>query len=981
MPKELTSIPPQLDVVYNLYDFDQGLFLPNAFIVTIDKQGLFAHIRQKALVHTIGGFGLELDPVREKIFTTIELLQPQALEARFNTSKRKQIPLDFLLKEPEVKKAIFKFCNRHLDEILSLIARDKLPMCLDAERKVLVNNFVVETGDFELQPKLHFKKTEEQVCYRLFMEEEGERWHIRTRDVVPVCNHPAWVIADYKLYKIAHINGNMVKPFVNKNEVIIPPTSVKAYFKTFIVKVAEKADIEADGFKVVANGKLLGSKVEAVRNLFNGQWGITLQMLYPGVYFNWSEKKQKRTTIEFNQDEVRIVRVSRHEKREAEFVEKLKSFGLENSAGSYFHDPAIAAQNGEASTEMLEWLSHNRKGLEEAGFEVANPDFEGLAIYLHKPSMDLNVRKENDWFDVHAVVTVGEFTFPFAKLGQNIREGNPFYKMPNGQVFVIPQEWMSKYSEFFKFVRQKEDKLQLVKSQFTILDKMGLNVPGHNNGKKEIKDFKLSSLLKAELRPYQLEGVKWLVQLYQNELGACLADDMGLGKTLQTIAVLLHAKEQKPVKTESTDAPGQMDLFAAASDAHFLKPLNALIILPASLVFNWQAELLRFAPSLTTYRHVGPKRHKDIRLLHRFDVILTTYQTALRDIELLGEQEYEYIVLDESQQIKNRESKVFKAINELEAKHKVSLSGTPIENSLSDLWSQMQFINPDLLGSFNFFKKEFIRPIEKLQNEEKKARLRSLVEPYLLRRTKEQVAKDLPPLTTQVFYTEMAAEQKKLYEREKSAARNYLLENFDSKDGKYKLLVLQTLMKLRQLVNHPVLVKPDFTKESGKFHEVMEQWDVIQKAGHKVLIFSSFVKYLELFRKEFDKRGEKYAWLTGSLTPKKREAEIKRFEKEAEVKSFLISIKAGGVGLNLTAADYVFILDPWWNPTTEQQAIARAHRIGQTKNVFAIKFITRESIEEKILKLQQRKNQLAEDIIGESGKMAFTKGDIEYLLE
>lgn len=981
MAQSPTSKPLRLDVVYNLYEFDQGLFLPNAFVVSVDKQGLFAHIRQKALAHTIGGFDLPFDPVREKLFGIIEWLQPAALEARFNTNKRKQKPLDFLLKEPEIKKAVFKFVNRHLDEILNIISNHKLPLSFDTERKILVHQFMVRTGDFELEPFLFFKKTEAEVFYRLVVAENDQKWNISSRDVIPVCNHPAWVIADYKLYKIAHINGNMVKPFQTKNEVIIPSASVKTYFKTFILKVAEKVDIEAEGFEVVANGKLLGCRVEAVRNFFNGQWGLTLQMLYTGVHFNWSEKKEKRTSIEFMGEEIRIVRVSRDMNKEADLVEKLESFGLKNTMGSYFQTESARLADSESSTEMIEWLSENRKALEQAGFTVQPPEHEGEEIFLHKPSLQMDINRDNDWFDVHAIVTVGDISFPFARLGKNIREANPFYKLPDGRIFVIPQEWMSQYSEFFKFVHHSGDKLKLVKSQFTILDKMGLMVDGDPITKKEVKDFQLSKWLKAELRPYQVDGVKWLVELYQNELGACLADDMGLGKTLQTIAVLLHAKEQKPLTTQANSSPGQLDLFSAASDTQFLKPLNALIVLPASLVFNWQSELIKFAPSLTSYRHVGAKRHTDIRLLHRFDVILTTYQTALRDIELLKKLEYEYIVLDESQQIKNRESKVFKAINELVARHKISLSGTPIENSLSDLWSQMQFINPDLLGSFNFFKKEFLRPIEQLQQEEKKTRLRSLVQPYLLRRTKEEVAKELPPLTTSILYTEMTSEQKKLYEREKSAARNYLLENFDAADGKYRLLVLQTLTKLRQLVNHPVLVKPDYTRESGKFHEVMEQWEVIHKAGHKVLIFSSFVKYLELFKAELDKRGEAYSWLSGSSTAKQREEEIKKFEKEERVKSFLISIKAGGVGLNLTAADYVFILDPWWNPSTEQQAIARAHRIGQEKSVFAIKFITRESIEEKILKLQERKSQLAEDIIGQTGTMSFSRGDIEYLLQ
>ena len=488
--------------------------------------------------------------------------------------------------------------------------------------------------------------------------------------------------------------------------------------------------------------------------------------------------------------------------------------------------------------------------------------------------------------------------------------------------------------------------------------------------------------LKADLRPYQLEGVRWLIKLYRNGLGACLADDMGLGKTLQTISVLLYAKEQKAAAPDPAATGNQLDLFAtSAGDEEFLQALNALIVLPASLVFNWEAEIKKFAPTLSIYKHVGQRRYTDIRLLRRFDVILTTYQTALRDEELLGQMEFEYIILDESQQIKNRESKIFHSVHDLRGKHRVSLSGTPIENSLSDLWAQMQFINPDLLGNYSFFKREFITPIERHQVEDKKLRLRNLVAPYMLRRTKEEVAKDLPPLTTQVFYSEMTPEQKKLYEREKSAARNFLLENYDANSPQYRILVLQSLTKLRQLVNHPRLVSEEYTKESGKFNDILEQWDTIRRSNHKALFFSSFVQYLSLFREEFEQRKQQFSWLTGDLTANKRVEEIKKFEANPEVQSFLISIKSGGTGLNLTAADYVFILDPWWNPTTEQQAIARAHRIGQDKNVIAIKFITKDSIEEKILKLQDKKSKLAEDIIENVNRAEFSRGDIEFLLE
>ena len=634
------------------------------------------------------------------------------------------------------------------------------------------------------------------------------------------------------------------------------------------------------------------------------------------------------------------------------------------------------------SLALLEWLAINREDLEKEGFQVTAPEIEEKTLHLDAASLQLDSSLENDWFDLHGQITVGTFSFPFLKLASYIRDDNRFYPLPDGTYFLIPLEWMTKYKGLVGFLKKKGEKLQLAKSQFTLLEELGLRADAGEEDSLEEVDFSLSKQLKATLRPYQLEGVRWMARLNHNDLGACLADDMGLGKTLQTIAVLLYAKENKldSASGEITEKK-QLDLFEPAPDASFLKALNALVVLPASLVFNWEREIKKFAPHLSIYKHRGPKRHRDIRLLNRFDMILTTYQTALRDIELLKGMEYEYIVLDESQQIKNKDSKVFKGINLLKARHKVSLSGTPIENSLSDLWSQMQFINPDLLGSFAFFKREFINPIEKGHDPDKKDRLRTLVKPYLLRRTKEEVASDLPPLTTKVFFSEMREEQRKLYEKEKSAVRNYLLENFEANDPKYKIMVLQSLTKLRQLSNHPILIDDTFEKESGKFNDILAHWEVIRKGGHKVLIFSSFVKHLTLFKQYFEEQGSSFSWLTGKVSAKGREAQIDRFENDPEVGSFLISIKSGGTGLNLTAADYVFILDPWWNPTTEQQAIARAHRIGQKKSVIALKFITKNSIEEKILKLQEKKASLARDIIQYKEPKSFSKNDIAYLLD
>jgi non-specific serine/threonine protein kinase len=974
----------QYEVVYNLSEAAEGLYLPTAYIVSVDKDGFLAHIRQKALAETIGAFKLDNDPVRTQLFALIDELQAKNLEKKFSPPKKKVKTLEELLADRDVQSTVANFVHRKLDQLLNLIVAHQLPLTWNVDRRGLVKDFVMQVPSSdqpELDVHLYFKKNQDNVQYRFRLSEgEEEPWVLSSREVIPITNHPAWVFIDFRLCRIAAINGNMVKPFQKRDEVIIPAHSIKTYFQKFIVKLAAKVDIQAEGFDVVVWDELLSCQLELVQSVLSNQWVISLQMLYPAqASFNWNDRRTQRTTLDFGEEDVRINQVRRNAQQEQRFVQAIRELGLHNPEASYF-----STQSEEPDPlHLLNWLVANRTELEKIGFQIAPVQLDEKRVYLGKAELGIHSQRINDWFDIYGEVKIGEFTIPFLALARNIREENRYFLLPNGEYFVIPQEWMEKFRSLMQFARKEGQALRLNKSQYTLVDELGIAQKTNPNDEAiDLQDYSPNTKLKADLRPYQLDGVRWLIKLYRNGLGACLADDMGLGKTLQTIAVLLYAKEQKAAVPSPGDGGNQLDLFSSsAGDESFLQALNALIVLPASLVFNWEAELKKFAPSLSVYKHVGQRRYTDIRLLRRFDVILTTYQTALRDEELLLQMEFEYIILDESQQIKNRESKIFQSIHDLRGKHRVSLSGTPIENSLSDLWAQMQFINPDLLGNYSFFKREFITPIEKHQVEDKKQRLRNLVAPYLLRRTKEEVAKDLPPLTTQVFFSEMTPEQKKLYEREKSAARNFLLENYDANSPQYRILVLQSLTKLRQLVNHPRLVSEEYTKESGKFNDILEQWETIRRSNHKALFFSSFVQYLSLFREEFEQRKQSYSWLTGDLAPNKRVEQIQRFEQNAEVQSFLISIKSGGTGLNLTAADYVFILDPWWNPTTEQQAIARAHRIGQDKNVIAVKYITKDSIEEKILKLQDRKSKLAEDIIENVNKAEFSRGDIEFLLE
>src|SRR5690606_16246354 len=364
-----------------------------------------------------------------------------------------------------------------------------------------------------------------------------------------------------------------------------------------------------------------------------------------------------------------------------------------------------------------------------------------------------------------------------------------------------------------------------------------------------------------------------------------------------------------------------------------------------------------------------------------YDIILSTYGTTRIDVDILNDFHFYYIILDESQNIENATSKSFKAIRSLKGTHKLILSGTPVENSVADLWSQMEFINPGLLGGQTYFSKNFVIPIEKKKDEAQSKRLQALVKPFILRRTKAQVASELPDKTEQIFYCTMTESQADYYEKVKSEFRNSILQqSLDGTLNKSGIQVLQGLSKLRQLANHPLMIDEDYEYDSGKFENVIHHLESVLSRGHKVLIFSSFVKQMKIYRDYFDKEGLKYSYLDGAT--RDRATVVDEFRTDDTIQVFLISIKAGGVGLNLTEADYVFILDPWWNPAVEMQAVDRTHRIGQTRNVFIYKFITKDTVEEKILALQGRKKSIANTLITteESFVKSLTQADIQELL-
>ncbi|TNE61070.1 MAG: ATP-dependent helicase [Bacteroidetes bacterium] len=973
-------------IVFNLYPFSETLYLPSANLVRTDPGGQLTHLVQRATPDTIGGYGLETTPVLQRLFALIDQLSPKALESRFKPPRsKKPTPLPELLQQPETRPIVLRHIHHQLDQFLAEVVRNQFPITLDAERRTLAKDVQLHIGKAELIPHLSFHKTAEGIDYRFQLGTETEKWNIREYDVLPVTNtDPAWIVANYTLFRVPGINGNMVQPFRKKDVIRIPPDKERVYFRQFILKNAGRTHIEAEGFALEKTEQLESVLLEATENVFENCWLLRPVFHYPGAAFQYGERRDRVTSLEIPETEtagITVHLVCRDNQAEQGYIEHLQSAGLEEDH-RLFRVPGSHTLAG-----LLDWLTRNRSRLEKAGFILQPPQIDGHPLALLPANIAVESRASGDWFDVQGSIGIGTFNIPFKNFIPNLRAGNNLYLLPDDSYFLIPDEWFSRYSELARALRIEPDGLKLPKALFTVLqegDTEAAPSSGFPTIDPEQVAYQPPPELKATLRSYQLQGVRWLIGHYQHGFGACLADDMGLGKTLQTIAALLFLKSEAVAATSLQDAhdgkegPGiQGSLFQAYRED--LKPLQALIILPASLVFNWQRELAQFAPSLFVYVHTGPKRLRDMRAIAGHDVVLTTYHTARQDLNLLGQQEWRAIVLDESQQIKNRESGVSRVVRALRGQYRVSLSGTPIENSLADLWTQMEFINPDTLGSFKSFREEFLVPIEKTGDEQAKQRLFSRIRPFFLRRTKEEVAPDLPSLSEQVFYSEMSPAQEKQYEKIRSAVRNEILSLFENPGT--RLMALQALTRLRQMANHPVLADQAYSGDSGKFADVLAQWETIRRAGHKVLFFSSFEKHLRLFRQVFDKQQHAYAWLTGDTATADRAKVVERFQRDPGVQAFFMTVKAGGVGLNLTAADYVFLLDPWWNPAAEDQAIARAHRIGQDRPVTVLRFIARNTIEEKIRRLQEQKKQLGIDFFA-TGKEtpALSREELEVLL-
>lgn len=663
----------------------------------------------------------------------------------------------------------------------------------------------------------------------------------------------------------------------------------------------------------------------------------------------------------------KVLLVHRNREAESKFIASLRNL----------HSNFIVnEENGSLALKGTDVLKNNWFFLfVDAMKDMKTPvfGFEALKNFrfnTSKPQTRIFISSNTDWFDAKVDIVFGDQRVTVAEVKRALANKQQFVQLNDGTLGILPDEWLKKYSLLFRVGEGNSNNLKLSRFHMSVVDELYAErdeeelvvrlEEKYQNLRQfnEIEEIEPPATLKAVLRPYQVAGYQWLNYLTGIKWGGILADDMGLGKTVQALSFMDHYRNEHG-------------------------GIKALVVCPTTLIYNWENEIKKFTPELTYRIHHGPARTRVKEEILDHDVTITTYGTLRSDIKLLMSVNFDYVVLDESQAIKNPTSKVTKAACLLNAKHRLCMSGTPLQNNTFDIFAQMNFLNPGMLGTIEFFRQEFAIPIDKFGEQDRKEHLKKILYPFILRRTKEQVARDLPEKQEMILWCEMEDEQRKIYDAYRNEFRDKIMGTIQEQGiQRSQLTILQGLMKLRQICDSPAILNEEekFENHSIKLDELARE--ITENiSNHKALVFSQFLGMLALIRNKLEELGVEYEYFDGSTSAADREKAIQSFQNDDKVRVFLISLKAGGVGLNLTAADYVYIVDPWWNPAVEQQAIDRTHRIGQTKNIFAYRMICRDTIEDKIIQLQEKKRALAKELIADDTSFvkSLTREDVEYL--
>jgi SNF2 family DNA or RNA helicase len=824
-------------------------------------------------------------------------------------------------------------------------------------RLLLRNNNRVDLKDCKV---LHWDERPAQFSVR--MEQIGDEWKLQPRfdipdmepmETVTLASPTGLMISKDRICPVDFASGYSWVQMLNRRPDFRVPVAQEQEFASEVTKLASSRAIalpEHLRFKELHPAPVPGLRLKFDEGTEEkGQSRATLEIHYGDTII-------ARNTPAVLQDAATRTLTHRDMEREAAIREELTAEGFK-VYDRYGYYAGIEDDYQIKTARLAGALSNLIK--KQWRIESQGRPFRTAGDFSAKLTTGI------DWFELEAELNFEGIKVRLPELLKALAKGNTMVSLSDGSIGLLPDEFLARYGGLLSMAKADGDQVTFSKSQAGILDVLLHDLP-------EIKpDERLSKIREGiqqfsgiapdeqpagftgELRGYQREGLAWMRFLEGIDLGGCLADDMGVGKTPQVLALLERRR---------TEGHGP-----------------SLVVVPRSLIFNWKEEAARFTPSLKVLDYSHAERDKTGESFGDYNLVLTTYGTLLRDITALREFAFDYAILDEAQAIKNSGSESAKAARLINARHRMVMTGTPIENHLGELWSLFEFLNPGMLGSLSVFQAagKALRSID----EANRAMLARALRPFILRRTKGQVAKELPDRIEQTIHCELEGKQKQLYTELRDFYRAKLLGKAGKDLQKTKFQVLEALLRLRQAACHPALIDAKHAAvPSSKLDTLMERLEQVIGEGHKALVFSQFTSFLDLVRKRFHRAGIQYEYLDGATA--NRQAHVKAFQDDKNCSVFLISLKAGGVGLNLTAAEYVFLLDPWWNPAAEAQAIDRAHRIGQTRTVVASRLIAQGTVEERVLELQRSKRELAEAIIGEDNRLVgnLQREDLELLL-
>jgi len=967
-------------LVFTIVKHDVFAWILEPYAVQVMKSGMFAYNHHRVSLNTVRNYVEELSEAEEIVIKLLDDCRADSINRIFGQNKFR--PGNFIAdlhKNKGLMKMVIAYLRDKTDQAVQELANAKIPLFFKGDRADLINEDAIIPIQDKLKCIFNFSLNKGILTYTINTL-LGDQPIKPNEDSTLILNYdPCWLIHNGQFIQAAdNVDGKKLQPFMQKDALVIPESQTDSYLNKFVKPMVGQYHFTLDGMTHEFWEGVPKARLE-IENSLQNKPALVLQFAYDNVLFRYASEMRYHVDLKKKSNSYHFRIIRRNDAFEKEIKEWLTDNGLIHISGSSFQFFETEFKDTDrkkgAIFDIISLVNLNRDVFTEKGIEIVYHHRQ--EYFTGKIELKQQFVEDSDWFDLKIYVMFDDLRIPFSALKKNIVENNREFILPNGNIAILPAEWFAKFRDLALISESDGEEIRVKKSQFNYIkpfltenSRIDSFIENANKGNIPILENPRSFI--KTLRPYQLRGMSWFMYLHENNFGGCLSDDMGLGKTIQVLAFIQKNKEMTHA---SLGDEKQLDLFTKEGTG------TSLIVMPLSLIHNWEEEIRTTAPELRAMRHTGIHRRYSKEEFAKHDIILTTYGVVRNDIEKLKKFNFKFIFLDESQYIKNPESKIFHAVSSLKAEQRFVLTGTPIENSLIDLWSQLTFVNPGLLGDLRFFRNKFYQPIEKHGSESSEKKFHQIINPFILRRTKEEVAPELPDLTEKTYYCTMSEEQAELYEKRKSEIRNYILEG-TQKYGmdKMYMVILSGLMRLRLIANHPIINEKDYLGESGKFNEVKENIEKVIGGGHKALIFSQFVKHLSIYESYLESRNIPHLMLTGQTSAQNREKMIHAFQTTNDYPVFLISLTAGGVGLNLTAADFVFMLDPWWNPAVEQQAINRTHRIGQDKKVISYKFITQDTIEEKILALQQKKTDLFNTIINNKTIKSFNEEQIQELL-